>query len=139
MSSGMRAGSSISVAHLARDLADEQNERGGILPRDMHSRRRIGSAGPTRHEADAGPPGRLAAGFRHDRGSALLPANGDGDIAVVESIERREIALPGHTKHVSHPVNDELVDQNFGGRPCAVMARLTRLPWPAARFTSCRK
>src|SRR5258708_4084437 len=66
-------------------------------------------------------PGRLAAGFRHDRGSAFLPANGDGDIAVVESIERREIALPGHTKHVSHPVNDELVDQNFGGRPCAVI------------------
>src|SRR5262249_7433118 len=58
---------------------------------------------------------------RHDRGPALLPANGDGDITVVEGIERREITLPGHAKHVTNPVNDELVDQNFGGRPRAVI------------------
>src|SRR5262249_21083518 len=33
----------------------------------------------------------------------------------------REITLPGHAKHVTNPVNDELVDQNFGGRPRAVV------------------
>src|SRR5205823_12017091 len=88
----------LALAHLARNLADEQNERGGILPRDMHSRLRIGGAWPARDEADAGSPGRLAAGFRHDGGPALLPANSDGDIAVVEGVERRDIALAGHAK-----------------------------------------
>src|SRR5262249_30976297 len=128
----------LTLAHLARDLADKQNERGGILPRDMHARGRIGGAGPARDEADAGAPGRLAAGFRHDRGPALLPANGDGDITVVEGIERREITLPRHAKHVTNPVNDELVDQNFGGRPRAVIGAHHASPLPLA-FTSCRK
>src|SRR5262249_62219420 len=95
--------------------------RAELRPRVAAAWGRIGGAGPARDEADAGPPGHLAAGFRHDRGPALLPANGDGDIAVVEGIERREIALPGHAKHVTNPVNDELVDQNFGGRPRAVI------------------
>ncbi len=142
MSSGMRAGSSISVAHLAidaehravielleglalahvaRDLADEQDQRGRILPRDMHARRRIGGAGPARDEADARPAGRLAAGFRHDGGAALVPADGDRDVAVVEGVERRDIALARHAEHVAHAVDDELIDQNFAGRPGAVI------------------
>src|SRR5262249_26252073 len=130
----------LALAHLARNLADEQNERGGILTRDMHSPRRIGGAGPARDEADARPPGGLAAGFRHDGGPALLPANGDGDIAVVEGIERRDIALAGHAKHVAHPMNDELVDQNFAGGPSAVVGAHHASPMalPLA-FTPCRK
>src|SRR5262249_29256063 len=124
----------------ARDLADEQNERGGALPRDMHARRRIGGDWPARDEADAGPPGRLAASFRHDGGPALLPANGDGDIAGVEGIERRDVALPRQPKHVARPVDDELGDQNFGGRPGAVIGAHPASPMalPLA-FTPCRK
>ena len=133
----MRAGSSISVAHLAmraehraivellerlalahvaRDLADEQDHRRGVLPRDMHAGRRIGGARPAGDEADAGPAGRLADGFRHDRRAALLPADGDGDVAVVAGVERGDIALARHAEHVTHAMNDELIDQNFGGR-----------------------
>src|SRR5262249_56143053 len=82
---------------------------------------RVGGGGGGGGEVGGGAAGRLAGGFRHDRGPALLPANGDGDITVVEGIERREITLPGHAKHVTNPVNDELVDQNFGGRPRAVI------------------
>ena len=35
------------------------------------------------------------------------------EIAVVESIERREIALARHAEHVVHAVDDQLVDQDF--------------------------
>src|SRR5262249_45076674 len=120
--------------------ADKKKGGGELLPGNMHARRCIGGAGPARDEADAWSPGRLAAGFRHDGGPALLPANGDGDIAVVEGVERRNIALAGHAKHVAHPVNDELVDENFGGRPGAVIGAHHASPMalPLA-FTPCRK
>jgi hypothetical protein len=87
----------------------------------MHSRRRIGGAGSTGDEADAGPTGGLALGFRHDRRPALLPADGDGDIAIVAGVESGDIALARHAEHLTHAMNDELIDQNFGGRPGAVI------------------
>src|SRR5262249_61432745 len=73
-------------------------------------------------------------------GRALLAANGDGDIGVVEGIERRDVALAWHAKHVAHPVDHELVDQNFGGRPGAVIGAHPASPMalPLA-FTPCRK
>src|SRR5262249_26828544 len=38
-------------------------------------------------------------------------------IAVVKRIERRNIALAGYAEYVLRPVHDQLVDQNFSGRP----------------------
>ena len=67
----------LALAHVARDLADEQDHRRGILLRDMDAGRRIGGARPARDEADAGPAGRLADGFRHHRGAAFLAADGE--------------------------------------------------------------
>src|SRR5262249_59185531 len=52
-----------------------------------------------------------------------------GDIAVVKGIERREIALAGHAKHVPHSMHDELIDQNFGGGPRAVIGAHHASPW----------
>jgi hypothetical protein len=95
----------------------------------MKPRRRIGGTGPAGDKADAGPSRRLAASFCHDGGAALVPANGDGDIAVMKGIERREIALAGHAKHVPHSMHEELIDQNFGGGPRAVIGAHHASPW----------
>ena len=111
----------LALAHVARDLADEQDHRRRILARDVQARRRIGGARPAGDEADAGPPGRLADGLRHHRGAALLPADRDRDRAVVEGVERRDIALARHAEHVAHAVDDELIDQHFAAGPGAVI------------------
>ena len=110
----------LALAHLARDLAHEQDQRGGILPRDVDARRRVGGAGAAGDEADAGPSRGLAVGFCHDRGAALVAANGDGDVTVVQRIERGDVALARDAEHVPHPMNHQLVDQDFGGGPGAV-------------------
>ena len=107
----------LALAHLAPNLPDKQNERCGILSRNMQPRRRIGSAGPARDEADARPPGCLAAGFRHDGSATLVTTNRNRDIAVVKRIEGRDIALAGYAEYVPRAVDDELIDQNFGRRP----------------------
>ena len=146
--SGTRAGSSISVAHLviepkhgavvefleglalahvARHLADEHDERRRILARDVDAGRGIGGAGPAGDEADAGPAGRLADRLRHHRRAALLPAHGDGEIAVVKRVERRKIALARHAEHVAHAVNAQLIDQNLGGGAHIVLSAHRRL------------
>jgi hypothetical protein len=44
-----------------------------------------------------------------------VAAHGDGDVAVVERIEHGEIALAGHAKGMADPLDDQLVDQHFGG------------------------
>ena len=92
-----------------------------FLARDMHARRCVGRAGSTGDEADAGPAGGLALGLRHDRRTALLPADGDGDITVVAGVEGGDIALAWDAEHVTHAMDDELIDQNLGGRPGAVI------------------
>ena len=138
----MRAGSSISVvhlvmraehravidllerlalAHLTRDLSDEHDQRRGILLRDMDARRGIGGAGPAGDEADAGPAGRLAVRLRHHRGAAFLAADGDLDLAVVEGVERGEIALARHAEHMRHAMRDQLIDEDFAAGPRSVI------------------
>src|SRR5262249_56307974 len=76
-----------------------------------------------------GPPGPLADPFRHDGGTGLLAAHGDSQIAVMESIEHREIALARHAKDVTHAMNAQLIDQDFGGTAQIVLtAHRRRLP-----------
>ena len=118
----------LALAHFTRDLADEQDHRRRILARDVQAGRRIGGARPAGDEADAGPAGRLADRFRHDRGAALLPADRDRDVAVVEGVERRDIALARHAEHVMHAVDDELVDQDLAGGPGAVIGAHDKTP-----------
>ncbi len=133
---------SLALAHVARDLADEKDKRGGILFGDMDAVGGIGGARAAGDETHAGPAGHLADRLRHHGGAALLPADGDGEIAVMERVEHREIALAGHAKDVAHAMNAQLVDQNFGGAAQIVLAahrrllrRLVALPYcgPTAR------
>ena len=111
----------LALAHVARDLPDEQDHRGRILARHMQPGRRIGGAGAAGDEADAGRPGRLADRLRHHGGAALLPADRHRDGPVVQGIERRDIALARHAEDVAHAVQHELIDQHLGGGSGAVI------------------
>src|SRR5690606_23796579 len=89
----------LALAVAARDLADEEDHRRGILHRDVEPRARIGRAGPARRHADAGSSGELAVGLGHHRHAALLPADDGLDVvAVGERVEDGEIALPWYAE-----------------------------------------
>ncbi len=110
------------LAHIARHLTDENDHRRRILTRDVNARRCIGGARTARDKADARPARRLADGFRHHRRPALLPADGEFDRAVVERIERGEIALAGHAESVAHAMRNKLIDEDFAAGSRTVIA-----------------
>ena len=85
--------------------------------RDVNAGRGIGGARPARHETDAGPARRLAHGLRHHRRPALLPADRDRDVAIMEGVERGEIALARHAEGVPHAMRDQLIDEDFAAGP----------------------
>ena len=87
----------------------------------------IGRARPAGDKADARAPGHFADCLGHHGGAALLPADGDGEIAVVERIEHREVTLTRHAEYVAHAVNAQLIDQNLGGSPHVVLGAHGRL------------
>src|ERR1700731_1380561 len=66
---------------------------------------------PTASAIMAGPPSLRA----RVGGAAFLAADGDRDRTVMHGIERRDIALSRHAKHVTHAVQHKLVDQHLGG------------------------
>jgi hypothetical protein len=50
-----------------------------------------------------------------------MSADGNGDVAVVKRIKCRDIALAGNAEHVLHAMDEELIDQDLGGRPGTVI------------------
>ena len=88
----------------------------------MQAGRAVGGAGAARHEGDAGPAGELADGLGHHHGPTLLAADRHGDVAVMERVERGQIAFTGHTENMAHAVDDELVDQHLAARAHIVLA-----------------
>ena len=80
--------------------------------------------GPRVTKQTPGPAGHLADRLRHHGGAALLPADGDADIAVVEGVERGEVALARHAEDMAHAVNAQLVDQDLGGGPRIVLSHI---------------
>ncbi len=103
----------VASARAALDLADEEDHRRRVLLSDMEAERGIGGAGASRHETHARPARRLADGLRHHRRAALMAADGDGDVAIVERVEHGEIAFAGHAEDVAHAMGNELVDEDF--------------------------
>ena len=99
----------------------------GILARDVDARRGIGGARPAGDETDAGPAGDLADRLRHHGGAALLAADRDGEVGVVEGVEHRQIALARHAEDVAHAVDAQLIDQNLGGGAHIVLGAHGRL------------
>ena len=60
--------------------------------------------------------------FGHHHGAALLAAHRHGDIAIVECVERRQIAFTRHAEYVTHAVDQELVDQHLAAGAHIVFA-----------------
>jgi hypothetical protein len=77
---------------------------------------RVGCAWATCDEADARPAGDFTDSLGCYRGGALVPANGELDRAVVESVKRGEIALARHAEDVAYALDDKLIDQDFSAR-----------------------
>ena len=105
--------------HAARDLADEDDHRRGILARGVDADARIGRPGAAGDEADAGPPGQLAVGFRHIGRAALLAAGDDADpVAHVEKrVEGRDIALARDAEDRIHAMGEQGVRQDLAAGP----------------------
>ena len=81
----------------------------------------VGRARAASDEADARSAGRLANGLRHHRRAALLAADSHRDRAVVQGIERGDIALARDAEDMAHAMDDELIDQHLAASPRSVI------------------
>jgi hypothetical protein len=84
------------VAVAARDLANKEDHRRRILPRDMDPCRRIGGPRAAGYEGHTGLAGQLACGLRHHRGRTFMPTDDIGDAPLIKPVECRQKALPRH-------------------------------------------
>ena len=103
----------LALLDAARDLADEQDHRRGILHGDVDAGRRIGGARTARDEANAGPAGKLALAIGHHRRSAFLAADDGADRRIVQRIEHRQIGFSGHAEDTLDAVCFERVDDQL--------------------------
>ena len=69
--------------------------------------------GPRVTKQMPGRPVALPMRFGRHRRAALVAADGELDVAVVEGVERGEIAFPRHAKGVAHAVDDQLIHQDL--------------------------
>ncbi len=115
----------LAVAVAARDVADEQDQRGRILEGDMDPAAGVGRAGAAGDEGDAGAAGHLAVGVGHVGDTALLPADDGVDRGrVVERVEHREEALARNGEDAVAALDHELVDEDAAAGACGHAARL---------------
>ena len=125
----------LAVGVSALDLADEHHRGRRVLGRGgMQPRRGVAGAGAPRDHDRPGPSGELAAGLRHVRGAALVPAGDGGDrvARVVEGVEGREAALARHAEDGVDAVDPQCVDQDpAAGAPIALLHVRHRRAWIA--------
>ena len=105
----------LALGHVARDLADEQDQRGRILMRGMDADRRVGRARPAGDERDAGFAGHLAVGLGHVCHAAFLAADDEVDRVhrVVERVQGCEVALARHAIDGIDAVQLQAVDEDL--------------------------
>lgn len=103
----------LAVHRVARDLADEQDHRRGVLEGGVHADRGMAGAGTARHHRDARPAGELAVGLRHVRGARLVARIDQPDRRrIVQRVEHLEVALARHAERHVGAVDEELVDED---------------------------
>src|SRR4029077_12277291 len=92
------------LGEFVRHLADEDHHGRRVLEAGVHADRTVRRTRPARHEEHARLAGELAAGLRHVRGAAFLPADDELDLAaqVVQPVEHRQVALAGHAEGNFH-------------------------------------
>jgi hypothetical protein len=104
----------LAPAEVGAHVADEKDHRRRILERGVHPDRGVRCARAARREADAGTIGELAVRFGHV-GRARLVAAGDEPQAIahlVEPVEDRQEAFPGHGEGEVHAMDDQLVGED---------------------------
>ena len=100
----------------ARHLADEQHQRHRILLGDVHGDRGVGGAGTAADEGDARPTGQLGVADRRESRAALMPADDRLDgVAVVQGVERGQVAFTRHAEHPVDAVRGQAIDEKIGG------------------------
>ena len=99
--------------HAAFDLADEEDQRHGIVLGDVDRMRGVGGAWTARHHGDARPSREPRHRIGHHASAGFLAAHRQGDVRVVQRVEHREIALARHAEHVVHTLSDELRDEDL--------------------------
>ncbi|MGY3075625.1 hypothetical protein ACVWZZ_001996 [Bradyrhizobium sp. LM6.10] len=129
----------LALAHAGVDLADEQDHRRRILHRDVDAVAGVGGAGAAGDEADSGAARELAVGLRHHRGAALGAADHDVDRAVMQRIERREVALARHAGDALDALRDQLIDQDLAPGAGVANGHDGSLEALAMRFMASRK
>ena len=103
----------LALLGVARDLADEQDHRDGILHGDVHAGRCVGGAGAARDEADAGLAGQLALAIGHHRRAAFLAADDGADRRIVQRVEHGKIAFAGHAEDALDAVGFQRLDDQL--------------------------
>ena len=98
---------------LARDLADEEDERRPVLERRVHADRRLRRARPTGDEADPGRAGQLPVRLRHVRRARFVPARDEPHRRVAERVEDVDVALARDAEREPRTVERELVDEEL--------------------------
>ena len=112
--------------HRAADLADQEDQRSGVLEGGVDAPGGVCRTGPARDHADARPTCELAVGIGHVRCADLVTAGDEPDRRVVEGIEHGQVALARHAEGDVHPVHDELVDEEPASRPHVRASRCSR-------------
>ena len=77
----------------ALDLADDRDDRHGVLSRCVDADRGVRRADRARDEDHLGSAGQLRERFRHERGAALVTGHDDADAGRPEVVEERQEAL----------------------------------------------
>ena len=117
------------VPHARIDVADEQDHRLRILPRDMDADAGIGRPGAARHEGHAGPTGHRPLGTGHERRTAFLAAGHHIDrILLRQSVEDLQEAFAGDGEDTFAPLFDQAIDQQAGGGRGGGRAHAARVP-----------
>ena len=106
----------LALPDAARHLADEQDDRRGILHGDVDAGRGIGGAGAARHQADAGLAGELAVAVGHHRRAAFLAADDRPDRRIVQRVEHGQIAFARHAIEALDAVRLQRLDDQLSAR-----------------------
>src|SRR6185437_12121315 len=106
--------------HLGGHLAGDRDDRGLVELGVVQAGEQVGRTGAGDGEAGGRAAGQLAVGAGGERGRAFVADADVGELAAflgaAHGLGEAEVGVPDHTEHVRHPVRDEGLDENVGGR-----------------------
>ena len=101
--------------HGPTDLADEQNQRGRVLPGDMNAGARVCRPRSPGHHADSRPATQLAVCLRHHRRTPFLAACEEAERfpAIDERVQYRQVAFARNAEDMLRTVYEQLIHQDL--------------------------